>query len=69
MQSLQSALEAARGADRTTVIYAPVDPSLGVPGYESWWDVAVAAVSEQEPVREARQAWEAGKRRERYFLD
>ena len=26
----------------------------GVPGYESWWDVAVAEVSEMESVREAR---------------
>lgn len=50
------------------MIYLPVDPSLGVPGYESWWDVAVAEVSEQDAVREARLEWEAGKRRERYFL-
>ena len=68
VQSLQSALAVARSADRTTVIYVPVDPSLGVPGYDSWWDVAVAEVSEQDPVREARRAWEVGKRRERYFL-
>jgi 3D-(3,5/4)-trihydroxycyclohexane-1,2-dione acylhydrolase (decyclizing) len=66
--SVQSALDVARSADRTTVIYLPVDPNLGVPGYESWWDVAVAEVSHQDPVREARRTWEAGKRRERYFL-
>jgi len=66
--SLRAALETAREAPRTTVIYLPVDPALGVPGYESWWDVAVAEVSEQDAVREARRAWEQGKRRERYFL-
>ena len=68
IQSLRAALRTAREASRTTVIYLPVDPSLGVPGYESWWDVAVAEVSEQDAVREARLEWEAGKRRERYFL-
>jgi 3D-(3,5/4)-trihydroxycyclohexane-1,2-dione acylhydrolase (decyclizing) len=66
--SLERALEAARAADRTTVIYAPVDPDVGVPGYESWWDVPAAEVSEQEEVRKARANWEAGRKRERYFL-
>ena len=66
--SLDAALSAARTADRTTVIYVPVDPSLGVPSYDSWWDVAVAAVSEQTAVREARTQWEERRKRERYFL-
>ncbi len=66
--SLDEALAGARGSERTTVIYVPVDPGLGVPGYDAWWDVAVAEVSEQVGVREARTKWEAGKRRQRYFL-
>ena len=66
--SLDAALDAARRADRTAVVYVPIDPGVGVPGYESWWDVAVAEVSEQDSVREARKAWEAGKKRERWFL-
>jgi 3D-(3,5/4)-trihydroxycyclohexane-1,2-dione acylhydrolase (decyclizing) len=66
--SLERAFEAARGADRTTVIYVPVDPSRGVPGYDCWWDVAVAEVSEQDSVRKARESWERNKKRERYFL-
>ena len=66
--SLARALETARSAERTTVIYVPVDPDIRVPGYDSWWDVPVAEVSEQESVRAARKEWEAGKRRERYFL-
>jgi 3D-(3,5/4)-trihydroxycyclohexane-1,2-dione acylhydrolase (decyclizing) len=66
--SLDRALEAVRDADRTAVIYVPVDADARVPGYDSWWDVPVAEVSEQESVRQARRSWEAGKRRERHFL-
>jgi 3D-(3,5/4)-trihydroxycyclohexane-1,2-dione acylhydrolase (decyclizing) len=66
--SLDAALDAARHADRTAVVYVPIDPAIGVPGYDSWWDVAVAEVSEQDGVREARKNWEVGKKRERWFL-
>jgi 3D-(3,5/4)-trihydroxycyclohexane-1,2-dione acylhydrolase (decyclizing) len=66
--SLERALEASRNAERTTVIYVAVDPMKGVPGYECWWDVAVAEVSEQESVRKARESWEKNRKRERYFL-
>jgi 3D-(3,5/4)-trihydroxycyclohexane-1,2-dione acylhydrolase (decyclizing) len=54
-----AALKSAREGDRTAVIYARVDPMLGVPGYESWWDVPVAEVSEQAEVRAARERWQA----------
>jgi len=66
--TLEAALDAARRADRTAVVYVPIDPSRGVSGYESWWDVAVAEVSEQDGVRDARRRWEAEKKRERWFL-
>jgi len=66
--SLERALQMARDADRTTVIYAPVDPDARIPGYDAWWDVPVAEVSEQESVRKARKAWEAGKAKVRYYL-
>jgi 3D-(3,5/4)-trihydroxycyclohexane-1,2-dione acylhydrolase (decyclizing) len=59
--TLDKALSSARSADRTVVIYALVDPAKGVPGYESWWDVPVAEVSEQPAVRLARARWETGK--------
>jgi 3D-(3,5/4)-trihydroxycyclohexane-1,2-dione acylhydrolase (decyclizing) len=39
-----------------------------VAGYESWWDVAVAEVSENPEVRKARADYEQQKRRERSFL-
>ena len=56
--ALDAALASARAADRTAVIYARVDRNKGVPGYESWWDVPVAEVSEQPAVQKARQEWE-----------
>ena len=65
---LAQALEQARDAQRTTVIYVTVDPMRGVPGYDSWWDVPVAEVSEQSSVRTARQVWEKGRNRQRYFF-
>jgi 3D-(3,5/4)-trihydroxycyclohexane-1,2-dione acylhydrolase (decyclizing) len=65
---LARALEQARRAERTTVIYVAVDPLNGVPGYDSWWDVPVAEVSEQEDVQRARRAWEQARSRRRYFL-
>jgi 3D-(3,5/4)-trihydroxycyclohexane-1,2-dione acylhydrolase (decyclizing) len=67
-ECLVQVLEQARAAERTTVIYVPVDPLKGVPGYESWWDVPVAEVSEQRDVQAARAAWEKGRNRQRYFL-
>jgi 3D-(3,5/4)-trihydroxycyclohexane-1,2-dione acylhydrolase (decyclizing) len=53
-----AALQSARSAERTAVIYAEVDPLQGVPGYASWWNVPVAEVSDQPAVQEARRAWE-----------
>jgi 3D-(3,5/4)-trihydroxycyclohexane-1,2-dione acylhydrolase (decyclizing) len=63
-----NALTAAKDTDRTTVIYVRNDRLHGVPGYESWWDVPVAEVSESATVAEARREWEANRARERYFL-
>jgi 3D-(3,5/4)-trihydroxycyclohexane-1,2-dione acylhydrolase (decyclizing) len=65
---LRDALQAARGAERTTVVYVPVDPAAGVPSYDAWWDVPVAEVSEQAAVRDARANWERGKARQRWFV-
>jgi 3D-(3,5/4)-trihydroxycyclohexane-1,2-dione acylhydrolase (decyclizing) len=44
------------------------DTSQGVPGYESWWDVAVAEVSEMDSVRKARANYEMARKRERHHL-
>jgi 3D-(3,5/4)-trihydroxycyclohexane-1,2-dione acylhydrolase (decyclizing) len=63
-----AALEAAHAADRTTVIYIRNDRYVGVPGYESWWDVPVSEVSEIDAVNAAREEWEEMRAKERYFL-
>jgi 3D-(3,5/4)-trihydroxycyclohexane-1,2-dione acylhydrolase (decyclizing) len=63
-----AALSEAKAADRTSVIYVRNDRMEGVPGYDSWWDVPVAEVSESESVQAARRAWEAKRAEERTFL-
>ena len=68
LAELKQALEQAKSLDRTTVIVVETDPSIGVPGYDAWWDVAVAEVSESDSVREARSRYEEARRRERYHL-
>jgi 3D-(3,5/4)-trihydroxycyclohexane-1,2-dione acylhydrolase (decyclizing) len=55
---LREGLEAAKEGEGTVVLAIQVDRYEGVPGYESWWDVPVAEVSEVESVREAREAYE-----------
>ncbi len=65
---LQKALEEARRAERTTVIVIEVDKEVRVPGYESWWDVPVAEVSEIESVKRAREGYDEAVKRERDFF-
>ena len=55
---LREALAGARGADGPVVVYIEADRYRGVPSYESWWDVPVAEVSEEETVRAARESYE-----------
>lgn len=62
------ALKRAKNIDHTTVIYIQNDRYVGVPGYESWWDVPVAEVSEIDTVRAAREEWEENRAKERYFF-
>lgn len=68
IDELKAALKEARMTDRTTVITIETDREQRVPGYESWWDVPVAEVSEIESVREARRAYEQARQRERAFV-
>jgi len=68
LDELKSALTEAKAAGRTTVIVVETDATASVPGYDSWWDVAVAEVSEMESVREARARYEEARKRERHFV-
>ena len=67
-EGLLRALEEARGIDRTTVIVVEVDRDVRVPGYESWWDVPVAQVSEMPEVQEKRREYEKMLKKERDYL-
>jgi 3D-(3,5/4)-trihydroxycyclohexane-1,2-dione acylhydrolase (decyclizing) len=63
-----TALATAKRIERTTVIHVRNDRYVGVPGYESWWDVPVAEVSTMHTVQAAREEWEENRVKERYFL-
>jgi 3D-(3,5/4)-trihydroxycyclohexane-1,2-dione acylhydrolase (decyclizing) len=65
---LREALAQASAADRITVIVVPTEPEKRVAGFESWWDVPVAAISDQAGVRDARQAYLEARSRQRTDL-
>jgi len=65
---LRAGLEEARAQTRATVLTIETDPSVGVPGYESWWDVPPAEVSEMDKVKAVRRAYEEAVKKERWFL-
>jgi 3D-(3,5/4)-trihydroxycyclohexane-1,2-dione acylhydrolase (decyclizing) len=65
---LRKALEQAKHEEVTTVIVVEVDRYEGVPGYESWWDVPVAEISDRAEVRSVRAEYDDARRAERRFL-
>ena len=68
IDELRAALQDAHGAAGPVVIYVEADRYAGVPGYDSWWDVPVAEVSDEEPVRAARADYEQARRAQRLYL-
>jgi 3D-(3,5/4)-trihydroxycyclohexane-1,2-dione acylhydrolase (decyclizing) len=67
-RDLRAALTKAKAADRTTHIAVPVSIEQTVPGFDSWWDVPVAEVSEQQDVQEARIRYEKNRGKQRLYL-
>ena len=65
---LDCALAEARKQDRTTVILLETDMNVRVPGYNSWWDVPIAEVSQSETVRALRLEYQKEVKAERMFL-
>jgi 3D-(3,5/4)-trihydroxycyclohexane-1,2-dione acylhydrolase (decyclizing) len=65
LAELRAALDNARAEDGVVVISIVVDRYESVPDYDSWWDVAVAEVSEVASVRAARERYEAARENER----
>ncbi len=67
-QDFTEAIKQAAEQKNTTVIYIRNDRYLGVPGYESWWDVPPAEVSEMDSVNEARKEWEKHRTKESFYF-
>jgi len=64
----QNALVAARKQERTSVVVVETSYDERVPGYESWWDVPIAEVSERDSVRAARKKYDEARKKERHFF-
>jgi 3D-(3,5/4)-trihydroxycyclohexane-1,2-dione acylhydrolase (decyclizing) len=62
LSGLESALERARRATRTSVVVIDTDPVATTDAGGHWWDVAVPEVSERTGVREARERYAAARR-------
>jgi 3D-(3,5/4)-trihydroxycyclohexane-1,2-dione acylhydrolase (decyclizing) len=65
---LKTALTAAREQRRTSVVVIETSYDERVPGYESWWDVPIAEVSERDAAKAARRSYEEARRKERFFF-
>jgi 3D-(3,5/4)-trihydroxycyclohexane-1,2-dione acylhydrolase (decyclizing) len=65
---LKAALLAGQKQDRTSVVVIETSYEQRVPGYESWWDVPVAEVSERDAVKQARREYEEARKKERFFF-
>ncbi|MGE5642745.1 MAG: 3D-(3,5/4)-trihydroxycyclohexane-1,2-dione acylhydrolase (decyclizing) [Byssovorax cruenta] len=68
IEEFRQALQDARKATKTTVIVVETEREVRVPGYDSWWDVAVAEASSMDDVKKAREEYEKALKKERYFL-
>ena len=58
----------ARRQNRTSVVVIETSYDERVPGYESWWDVPIAEVSERDTVKAARANYEEARKKERFFF-
>jgi 3D-(3,5/4)-trihydroxycyclohexane-1,2-dione acylhydrolase (decyclizing) len=67
IDELREAIKNSKNQKKTSVIVVETDYHDHVPGYESWWDVPIAEVSELESVRAAYLKNEKSKQRERHF--
>ena len=64
---LEAALEAAKGASRTTVIAIETHPLITTEAGGYWWDVVVPEASSRPEVAKAREEYEAFRRLQRVF--
>jgi 3D-(3,5/4)-trihydroxycyclohexane-1,2-dione acylhydrolase (decyclizing) len=64
---LRQALVEAKKSPKTSVIVIETAYAQRVPGYESWWDVPIAEVSESKSVQEARVKYLEARKKQRAF--
>ena len=65
---LANAVQQAQSMSETVCIVVETDRRQRVGGYESWWDVAVAEVSDNPAVQQARKDFEQAKTKEQHYL-
>jgi 3D-(3,5/4)-trihydroxycyclohexane-1,2-dione acylhydrolase (decyclizing) len=68
IEEFRSALQQAKAAEHTTVVYVETDPLAPVPSSESWWDVPVSEVSTLDSTNKAREFYDAAKSKQRIHL-
>ncbi len=68
IEEFKDALQRGQKESRTSVIVVETDLKKNVPGYESWWDVPIAEISEIDAVKTARAEYEKARVKERYFF-
>lgn len=65
---LKAALAEGKKQNRTSVVIIETAYDQRVSGYESWWDVPIAEVSERDAVKAARREYEQTRKKERFFF-
>jgi 3D-(3,5/4)-trihydroxycyclohexane-1,2-dione acylhydrolase (decyclizing) len=68
VDELRAALEDAKSATGPVLVEIETDPLVPAPSSESWWDVAVAEVSDLDTTVQARKSYEAAKAQQRRYL-
>jgi len=67
-EELVAAVSAMAKDEQTSVVVVETDINARVGGYESWWDVPVAEVSESEDVQARYKEYVPARAKEKYFL-
>ncbi len=68
IDELRAALEDSKSAAGPVLVEIETEPLVPAPSSESWWDVAVAEVSDLDSTVQARKSYEAGKADQRRYL-
>jgi 3D-(3,5/4)-trihydroxycyclohexane-1,2-dione acylhydrolase (decyclizing) len=68
VDELRAALEDAKLAGGPVLVEIETDPQVPAPSSESWWDVAVAEVSDLDSTVQARKSYETAKAHQRRYL-